>query len=304
MKTQKHINIAVTLFLFFFLFFFAGSYANKSDANISVIDDAGGTVSIDKPARRIISLAPHVTELLFAAGAGQYVVGVVNYSDYPPAALKIKNIGSHTNFDMEMILALKPDLIVAWKSGNSDEKLKKLSALGMNIFVSEPRKLQDIASNIERLGRLTDTQETASRASKEFDQTYKILKEKYAGTRKVTLFYQIWNQPVMTINGKHLISDVIRLCGGQNVFADLSTLAPKLDIEAVIAADPEAIVANGIGNKRPEWLDRWRKWPHLKAIKNEHLSFIEADIMSRHTPRILLGAKQLCDILDGVRRVP
>lgn len=242
-----------------------------------------------------------MTELLFAAGAGENVVGVVSYSDYPPAAVKIKNIGSHTNFDIEAILALKPDLVVAWKSGNSTESLNKLRSLGLVVFISEPRKFRDIATNIERLGLLSNTQKTAQRASNEFNKTYLKLKEKYAGAREVRLFYQIWNQPVMTVNGEHLISDVIRLCGGQNVFADLPTLAPKLDIEAVIAADPEVIIANGTGNKRPDWLDRWNKWPHLQAVKNNNLYFIHADLMSRHTPRILLGAKRLCEILDEVR---
>jgi len=275
--------------------------ASISYASVSATDDAGQIITLEKPARRIVSLAPHVTELLFAAGAGQYVVGVVNYSDYPPAAKNIKNIGSHTNFDLEAILALKPDLIVAWESGNTSDKLKKLNSFGIKVFISEPRNLEDIAKNIEQLGRLTATQAIAQQASDDFNKTHQHLKEKYAGKRTVSLFYQIWNRPVMTINGKHLISDVIRLCGGKNVFADLSVLAPTLDIEAVIAADPEVIIANGAENKRPEWLDRWRKWSHLRAIKNDHLTFINADLMSRHTPRILQGAKILCDILDKVR---
>ncbi len=297
------VNFLLVPFLFVSLFvpLLVPLLDNICYAEVNVVDDAGNTISLEHPARRIISLAPHVTEILFAAGAGEYIVGVVNYSDYPVAALKITNIGSHTNFDLEAILALKPDLIVAWKSGNSEEKLNKLRSLGMTVFISEPRKFNDIATNIERLGLLTNTQQTAQRASDEFNQTYNKLKEKYKGVRKVRLFYQIWNQPVMTINGQHLISDVIRLCGGQNVFAALSTLAPKLDIEAVIAADPETIIANGTGNKRPEWLDRWRKWPHLQAVKNEHLYFVPADYMSRHTPRILQGAKILCEILEKIR---
>lgn len=270
-------------------------------ADVDLTDDHGKAVHLAQPARRIVSLAPHVTELLYAAGAGDRVVGAVQYSDYPEAAKKVARVGSYTAVDMEKVVALKPDLVVAWKSGNRDAHLDKLRGLGIPVFINEPRKIDDVARSLSQLGKLAGTEAVAEPAAKAFRERHAALAAKYSAQPKVRTFYEIWNRPLMTINGEHLIADVIRLCGGENVFAKLPVLAPAIDVEAVLAAQPEAIVASGMGEARPEWLDDWRKWSKLTAVARGNLFFIPPDQIQRHTPRILDGAERLCAQLEEAR---
>lgn len=264
-------------------------------------DDTGGVVELAAPARRIVSLAPHATEILYVAGAGDYLVGAVEYSDYPEAAMRIPRVGSYAGLDLERIVALRPDLVIAWQSGNPPAQVERLRALGLAVYVSEPRHIEDVATNIERLGRLAGTTDAALRAAQAFRQRHDGLRRRYAGRPPVTVFYQIWDQPLMTVNGRQLISDVIRLCGGRNVFADLPILAPTVDVEAVLAADPEAIVASGAGAARPEGLDAWRHWPQLRAVQRDNLFVVPPDVLQRHGPRILDGAEHLCAALEAAR---
>jgi iron complex transport system substrate-binding protein len=271
-------------------------------AAIAVRDDTGRRVSVAKPAQRIISLAPHVTELLFAAGAGALIVGTPEYSDYPKAAKRIPRIGNASGLDLERIVALRPDLIVAWQSGNPSWVLERILQSKMTIFLSEPRKIEDIASNLERLGLLTGNAEVARRASRHFLERYHGLQSRYAQRPPVTVFYQVWSDPLMTINGAHLISSVIRLCGGVNVFADLPILVPRIGIEAVLQAQPQVIVAAGA--KDSQALAGWRKWPQLQAVRKGNLFLIPYDEIARHTPRVLDGAERLCIALDQARSSP
>ena len=270
-------------------------------AEIRLADDSGRSVTLKQPAQRIISLAPHVTELLFAAGAGEHVVGTVEYSNYPAAAQRIPRIGDSAQLDLERIVALKPDLIVVWQNGNAQRQLDKLLRLGIPVFYNASRRLSDIARAIEQLGRLAGTETIASPTARAFVAREAGLRQRYARLALVTVFYQIWDKPLMTVNGDHLISDVIRLCGGQNVFADLKLLTPVISTEAVLAADPEAIggvtaEAGQAGN-----LDGWKKWPRLKAVARDNLFVIPADLITRNTPRILDGAQQLCGHLEAAR---
>lgn len=276
-------------------------FSGLARADVDLTDDQGRAVHLAQPARRIVSLAPHVTELLYAAGAGERVVGAVQYSDYPEAAKKVARVGSYTAVDMEKVVALKPDLVVAWKSGNRDAHLDKLRGLGIPVFINEPRKIDDVARSLSQLGRLAGTEAVAEPAAKAFRERYAALAAKYSARPKVRTFYEIWNRPLMTINGEHLIADVMRLCGGENVFAKLPVLAPAIDVEAVLAAQPEAIVASGMGEARPEWLDDWRKWTKLPAVARGNLFFIPPDQIQRHTPRILDGAERLCGQLEEAR---
>ncbi|MBN8443795.1 MAG: cobalamin-binding protein [Thauera sp.] len=270
-------------------------------AEVTVTDDAGHTVRLERPAQRIVSLAPHVTELLFAAGAGSKVVGVVAHSDYPPAATRLPQVGPHTRIDLEAVAALKPDLIVAWKSGNRDAHLDRFTALGIPVYVNEPRSLEAVAQSLEQFGRLAGTDGAASAAAASFRQRQATLAARYRERPPVRLFYQIWNSPLMTINDEQVISDAIRLCGGVNVFGGLKQLAPTISTEAVLAADPEVIVASGMADSRPEWLDQWKRWPKLTATAAGNLFFIPPDLIQRHTPRLLDGAERLCGQLEEVR---
>lgn len=267
---------------------------------IVVTDASGVSVKLAVPAMRIVSLAPHITELLFAAGAGDRVVGTVDYSDYPPAARALPRVGGHL-LDLEAIVALKPDLVLGWVSGNAAASVARLRSLGLTVHLSEPSRIEDIAGELERIGMLTGTGATADAAARVFRQRYAKLAARYSRQPPVTVFYQIWKQPLMTVNGKQIISDAIRLCGGRNVFAQLPILAPTVTVEAVIAANPEVIVASGMGESRPEWLDDWKRWTTLTAVARDNLYFVPPDLMQRHAPRILDGAEKLCVHLETAR---
>lgn len=270
-------------------------------AALTVRDDAGHVLELPAPARRIVALAPHITELLYAAGAGDRLVGTVEYSNYPDAAKRLPRVGSYSAVDLEAVAALRPDLVIAWASGNSDARLERLAALGIPVFVSEPHNLADVARSIETFGQLAGSEAAATRAARAFSERREALAARYAARPAVTVFYQVWDRPLMTVNGAHLISDVMALCGGRNVFSSLSQLAPTVSVESVLAANPEVIVASGMGEERPEWLDQWRRWPQLTAAVRGNLYFIPPDLLQRHSPRILDGAEHLCADLEEAR---
>lgn len=275
--------------------------ASTASAQIELTDDAGQHIVLAQPARRIVSLAPHVTEILFAAGAGERVVGVVAYSDYPEAARALPQVGSFTQVDLEAVVGLRPDLVIGWRNGSRDAHFARLQAMGIPVFLNEPRNLNDVARSLEQFGRLAGSDETAHAAATAFRTRHAALAARYSGQPRVRTFYQIWDRPLMTVNDEHLIADVIRLCGGSNVFAGLAQLAPTIGVEAVLAANPEAIVASGMGDARPEWLDQWARWPQLEATRRANLFFIPPDLIQRHTPRILDGAERLCAHLETAR---
>ncbi len=273
----------------------------SAQADLVFKDDTGREVRLKGPAKRIITLAPHATEMLYAAGAGDRLVGTVEYSDFPPAAKKVPRVGSYDRFDLEAISALKPDLIIAWESGNPAAPVEKLKALGLTVYVSQPNRMEDVAGQLERLGQLAGTEGTANAAAAQFRQRLDTLRRNNAGKPKVRVFYQIWIAPLMTVGGPQIITSAINLCGGENVFGHLTQMAPTVSVEGVLAADPEAIVATGMGDARPEWLNDWNKWPRMTAVKRGNLFHIHPDLMQRHTPRILDGAEQLCADLDVAR---
>jgi iron complex transport system substrate-binding protein len=270
-------------------------------AEIVVTDASGVSVLLAAPARRIVSLSPHITELLFAVGAGDRLVGNVDYGDYPPAARTLPKVGDYANLDLEGIVALKPDLVMGWQSGNPAAAVARLRAMGLKVHLSEPGRIEDIAGELERVGRLVGTEAAAKAAATAFRERHAQLVARYSRQPPVTVFYQIWRQPLMTVNSKQIISDAIRLCGGRNVFAQLQGLAPTVSVEAVIAANPEVIVASGMGESRPEWLDDWRRWNTLTAVARDNLYFVPPDLIQRHTPRILDGVEKLCTHLDAAR---
>lgn len=294
MKSRLHLS-------FFLLLIFSLCSANTVDTvvGVTVTDDLANKLVFKKPARRIVSLAPHITEMLFSAGAGKYIVGVVNYSDYPDAAKKIASVGSYNQINIEAIIALKPDLIVAWESGNSNHIIEKLRNLGFAVFVNEPRSLMDIPDVVKRLSAMAGT--NSDKAIKAYLKKYKVLKSKYSQKKPVKLFYQYWNNPLMTVNGKHIISDVIRLCSAQNIFSDLNVLAPAVTVEAVVASNVEVIIVGGLLAQHRQWLNEWRKWQDLPAVKNNHLYNVNPDLLQRHTLRLIDGAKELCQKVDLAR---
>ncbi|MHB9119101.1 MAG: cobalamin-binding protein [Burkholderiales bacterium] len=271
-------------------------------ASVSVVDDSGQTITLARPAQRIVSLAPHVTEMLYAVGAGSRLVGAVQYSDYPEAAKKLPRVGGYSQFDLEAIVALHPDLIVGWQSGNAASQVERLKELGIPLYLSEPRHLPDVASTMERLAILAGTKAEGETAARDFRRRLVKLQDTYSRRAPLTAFYEVWNRPLMTVNGEHLIGDVMRLCGAANVFAKLPALTPTIGEEAVLAADPEVIVASGMNGERPQWLDEWKRWPRLRAVRQGNLYFVPPDLLHRPTPRILDGAERLCAEMDEARR--
>jgi len=292
--------------VFFCRFFVSGIVAlllsASAHAAISVTDDLGHTVSVTKPAQRIISLSPHVTELIFAAGAGDKIIGTVKYSDYPPAAKEIPRIGDNRQFDLERIIAMKPDLLVIWMHGAFERQLDVLKQSGIPFFFSDPQKLEQIPDTILKLGRLLGTEKTAQLSANDFRQRLHLLSEQYQGKSKVRTFYQVWHKPLYTLNEKHIVSDAIRVCGGENIFGKLNVTAPVVSIEAVLQENPEVLISAESSNQASNGIDQWKSMTSLLAAKNNNLVLIDGDLVNRSGPRIIDGAKVICEALEQARQ--
>lgn len=271
------------------------------NAGITVDDYQGTEIRLDKPAQRVIGLAPHVVENLYSAGAEQRVTGVVSYSNYPAAALQQPVVGDYSRTNYELITQLNPDLIVVWNSGRHLEVVQKLRTLGFTVYVDDPHKLEDVARSIRDMGNIMGTEAVSEGVAQQYLKRLASMREQYADRLSVSVLYQVWMDPLQTLNGEHIISDVIRLCGGRNIFSGEQSLAPKVNIEAVIARNPEAIVAGGMATQQPQWLSAWQRWPVIEAVKKKQVYAIEPDIISRHTVRLLDGAAAMCEHLNKVR---
>lgn len=250
---------------------------------------------------RIISLAPDITEVLFEVGAGPEIVGTVEYSDYPAQANQIPRIGNSSQLNYESILVMQPTLVIAWQSGNGQENIQRLRDLGLNVYSHEPKTLEDVAESLRIIGELSGHTKQGVDQADIFLRRLQRLRAQYSNPEIVRLYYQLGNEPQMTLNGTHLVSAVIQLCGGENVFADAIPLVPRISVESVIRINPEVIVAATSDAEKPDWLDNWLNWPSVEAAQNNHLYAVDADFMHRHSSRILDGAEQLCEILETVR---
>lgn len=275
--------------------------ATAAQAEVCATDDRGKEVCLDKPAERIISLSPGATELLFAAGAGDDVAGVVNYSNYPEAAKELPIIGSLKRLDVEQILKRSPDLVIAWVTGNPKEQTERLEEVGLTLYYLEPRDFEEIAESIERLSVLAGTQAAGHREAERFRHGIEDLREQYGDADPVRLFYEVWDQPLMTVNGEHFIHQVIELCGGENVYAGLDRLVPRIDRESVLKKDPEVIVAGGMGEENRDWLKEWKGYDSLTATQRGNLFFVPPSTLQRPTPRLLEGGATLCEKLETAR---
>ena len=268
---------------------------------ITVLDFSGREVTLDQSAKRIVALAPHIVENLYSAGAGDKLVGVVSYSNFPDEAKNVPEVGTYNAFSLEQVLALNPDLVVMWGSGNGMQTLSKFEALGIPVYVSELRQLSDVPKSIRNLSQLAGTPAIGEAEASRIETELNALHRRYGEKRSLSVLYQIWNDPLQTVNGEHLISEIISLCGGYNIFGDARSLAPRVSIESVLLRDPDAIVASGMGEARPEWLDQWRAYPSLTAVADEALFFVNPDHLQRPSARIVLGAQSLCQQLDQIR---
>lgn len=272
-------------------------------APVQTHDDDGRTITLAQPARRIVSLAPHTTELLYAIGAGDRIVATVNYADYPEAAKRLPRLGDAHLLDLERIAALKPDLIVVWMHGSAAQQIDRLRALGIPVFHSESHRLEDVADGLRRLGLLTGTEPQANTVAVAYEQDLAALRQRYAGRAPVRVFYQVWHEPLLTFNDRHLVADAIRGCGGVNVFGALPALVPTISAEAVLAARPDVVVTTQrMGTQTDDGLDRWRSLKQFEPGAKGRFVLLDTDLISRQTPRILQGMRALCEGLDQVRR--
>ncbi len=276
--------------------------ASPVDAPVTVRDDGGREVQLSQPARRIVSLAPFLTELVFAAGGGDLLVGVSAHSDYPEPATMLPRVGDAYGLDLERLVSLRPDLVLAWASGNGATQIERLRQLGLTVYVSEPQRLRDIESTLQRVGVLTARQQSAHASAAAFRSAIGVLRARYAGQPTVRVFYELWHQPWITVGGAHFISDVIALCGGHNVFADVDELAPVVDVEAIVARDPQVILVGAEASRADSVRQRWQRWTHASAVRDGHVYVVPPELLQRQTTRVVEGATRACELIARARR--
>jgi iron complex transport system substrate-binding protein len=276
----------------------------------SFVDDAARPFRLDRAAQRVITLAPNLTELVYAVGGGSALVGTVTLSTFPEAAKAVSRVGDYQRFDIERILLLKPDLVLAWYHGNPGRELAQLEAAGLPLYYLEPRRLDDVPRALERVGELLGRVEQGRAQAVALRDEIADLRRTHRGADPVSVFYQVWSNPLMTLNGQHIVSDVIALCGGRNVFADLAPLVPQLSTESVVAANPQAMLSAREDSDGGPALKRgandpafaaWARYPSLEAVRRNWLYTLPGDLIARQGPRIVDGARGVCAALDQVR---
>lgn len=260
-------------------------------AAIRVVDDAGQTLEFARPPQRIISLTPHLTELLFAVGAGAQLVGVDSASDYPAAARTLPRVGDYSRIQFERILALKPDLVLVWVGGNRAADIHGLKEMGVPVLHTQATRLDDVARLLRLIGQASGHAAAGEAAARDFSVRLAALKEGSARQPPVSVFYQVWDRPLMTVGGTHWISDALTVCGARNVFADLRGLSPVVSREAVLKRAPALIVS---GSDAPDMRRPWQRFASLPAVKNDAFVRVDADRLHRLTPRLLEGVAELC----------
>jgi iron complex transport system substrate-binding protein len=267
---------------------------------ISLPQADGSILLLQQAAQRMVTLSPHLTELVYAAGAGEQLLATVEYSEFPPAAAALPRIGDAFRLDVEGIVAWRPDLVIAWESGNPAAALEQLRALGLPVWSVEIRQPQAIAETLEAIGRATGNEATAEPAARQFLEGLADLRSRYENEKTLDYFYQVDARPLFTINGDHIISQGLRICGGNNIFSDEPGLAFQVAHESVIVADPAAIFAPSLDSQNDP-LSAWRAWPGLQAVKTDALFLLPADEISRPTPRWLDALEIACTLLHGLR---
>lgn len=272
-----------------------------AESAIEVRDDTGRSVSLDRIPGRIVALAPSATALLFAAGAGDRIVATIEYSDDPPAARRIPRIGDALAIDLEQLLALRPDVVVVSEGITSPLQIERVASLGLPVYRTRAESLDGLARSIRHLGRLTATSEAAELAAREIERKLATLRARYASRPRLRVLYQVWDRPVYTIGSDHVISHALELCGGINVFGDQRVAAPAISTESVIARNPEVIIGTAPDDDARAWLDRWRRFPSLQAVRDDRLLVFNDMRLDRMGPSAVDAAATLCELLDTAR---
>lgn len=291
--------VTVKCAIFFCLLLFCA--ISQATTPFSVTDASGAQVVFGTPPQRIISLAPNLTELAYAAGMGRQMVAVTAYSNYPQQAKQLPQVGDAFRLDWERLVALKPDLVLAWGSGLSSRDRATFEKLKLRVLVLEPRRLDDIPKVLRLLGRIAGIEAVAEAAAYDFVQQLDTLHRQYAGRTKVRAYFQITATPMLTVNNAHIISDVLNLCGAQNVFAAAPLLTPAISDEALVKENPQVMLAVAATQEQEEVTKKiWRGLP-LIAVRQGQMAFIHPDLISRSTPRVLHGAKRICEQIESAR---
>jgi iron complex transport system substrate-binding protein len=267
---------------------------------VSATDDSGQVLRLAQPARRVIALGPHLTEQVFALGAGSQLVGVSRFSNYPPEATRLPVVGDAVAIHLEQIAALKPDLILVWRSGFPERARAPLKALGVPVFDSEIRTVEQLARSLRALGALLGHAQAGEQQARRLTEEWARLRQSYAGRPPVRVFYQLWHQPLMTINHEHLISQAIGACGGVNVFGDLPAFTPTVSWEAAVQRNPQVIAMAGAASDHPE-LGQWPRFGQVEAVRAKRFALIDGDLIGRMGPRFVQGARRLCEAIDAAR---
>jgi len=251
------------------------------------------------PPQRIVSLAPHLTELAFTAGAGDRIVATVEYGDHPAAARTIPRIGDAFRVDLERLVALHPDAVLVWESGNPAPTIERIRALKLPVVAFRTQRLEHVATALREIGRLAGTSEVAERAAADYERRIQELRDSYRNRTPLRVFIEVDDRPLYTVNGKQIISEIVELCGGRNVFADLNELAPAIGIEAVIAANPQAIISTD--DTVPDAAAEWSRWRHIEAVRTGNVYTLRSDDIARATTRLTVAAEAVCRTLDTAR---
>lgn len=267
---------------------------------VHVVDDSGHALNLPQPPQRIVTLGAHLAEQLFALGAGDRVVGVSRFTDFPPEVKQRPVVGDAIAIHHEAIAQLKPDLVLVWRSGFPERARAPLQRLGVPVYESEIRSVADLAGSLRRLGRLLGRPEAGEAQARQLEQQWAALQAEYASRAPVRVFYQVWHQPLMTINREHLIHQAITACGGRNLFAELPALTPTVSWEAAVQRNPQVIAMAGSASDHPEQ-GRWPQFPGVDAVKAQRFALVDGDLINRMGPRFVQGARQLCEAIDRAR---
>ncbi|WP_088282672.1 cobalamin-binding protein [Ideonella sp. A 288] len=274
--------------------------AGAQAAPVNVRDDGGQVLTLPAPARRVVAVSPHLAEMVFAAGGGDRLVGVMRYSDFPPEAARLPVIGDAFAVNLEAVAALKPDLLLVWRSGVNPRQQQRLRTLGVPVYESETTSVEGIADTLRRLGRLLGTEPAAEAAAAQTETAWAQLRARHAGRPPVRVFYQLWHEPLMTVNQGHLIDQAIRACGGVNVFAQQPGLTPTVSWEAAVATNPQVVVT-GAARDEPPHLEGWQRFSRVEAVQQHRLKVLDGHRLARMTPRFVEGAQALCSAIDSAR---
>lgn len=275
----------------------AGASAQQVEAN----GDTGRLVELASPAARVVSLAPFLTELVYAAGAGNKLVAVSSFSDYPAEAKNKPVIGDASAIDMERLVALRPDLVIAWKSGGHPAATQQLIEFGMQVFLVNAEHIADVPRLLRSIGRLAGTQATADAAAEKFEQRLTALRQRYAANPRQKVFFEIWHNPLITVNGKHYISEAMEICGGRNIFSSVATLVPTVGLESIYAANPQ-VIFSGTSMGDADAKKPWFAHQKLQAVMQGNIFALDPDLIQRQTPRLLDGVERICRALEGTSR--